>query len=325
MTSNNLAPRFRSKKAYIKSQQYVVSELGRMHTEFDIRIAAFENGGNYDHFTLTKVGFSPMPYRQISTAVADVFENGGEFKLESFFSLLLTIYLDLYVRALQKNRDENEGTSRQLPSILPPDSLGDRLMMLSYCCNQSQLKNITALMLDLFDLGFVRGEETNLTQLFLFRLAEKEFGFEPRNWAADKYKWAVDPRKEEPLFQALWDHWDSDDHGLLTDLLTQLLNRHTFQASRNNKDGGRDFGAPAMEQVPWEVFFLYRLRKIKGLSNPVLNHRLMEPPFDLLPEPETHHKLCPRGARLLAAARKHFPDFDQLILSWRIRSWELLV
>jgi hypothetical protein len=162
-----------------------------------------------------------------------------------------------------------------------------------------------------------------LTQLFILRLSEHFLGYPPRDWLNHKH-WGVDPREQEPLFAALWEHWDDTDTSVLEPLLVQLLNRHTYQASRNNKDGDRDFEGHS-EQFPMELQFIYRLREWRGLTNPAIKHRLTEPPFDVLPEPMQEVVFDEQTIQFIAKVRASFPDFDEVINSARIRDWKMLL
>ena len=158
----------------------------------------------------------------------------------------------------------------------------------------------------------------------MIRLAEKFIGIPPRDWEGENKPWSVNLFKEEPLFAELWQHWDTEDMELIHSLLIQLANRHTFTASRNNKDGSRDFAAHA-EQYPIDLHFIMRLREWRGLANPEVKHRLTEAPFDKLPDPVETIELPDELHQVMKKTREVIPDFDAVINAAKTRDWQMLL
>jgi len=193
--------------------------------------------------------------------------------------------------------------------------------MLAIFGNRSLFENSLNQILEAFDKGMFANSITYVTQLFMLQLAEAFMGYPPRDW---KSYLDIDPRKEEPLFEALWKSWDTIDLNQLEPLLVQLLNRHTFKASRDNPDGGRDFEGHSA-QFPIELFFIYRLREWKGLVNPNIKHQLTEPPFHELPEPLEVIEFDELTLNFVKEIRGLFPDMDQAIAEMKTRNWEMLL
>lgn len=74
-----------------------------------------------------------------------------------------------------------------------------------------------------------------------------------------------------------------------------------------------------------ELQFIYRLREWRGLTNPVIKHRLTEPPFDVLPEPMQEVVFDEQTIQFVAKVRQSFPDFEDVINSARTRDWKMLL
>jgi hypothetical protein len=109
-------------------------------------------------------------------------------------------------------------------------------------------------------------ESKNPTQYFLLRLIADSQG-KPRTGDG------------EPLFAALLAHWQTPDADALAPLLLAACDRHTHQAAKT--DG------PLMLQhtyYPLEALAVLRLRLLRGLTNPLLEHPLMSTPLGALPE-----------------------------------------
>jgi|GEM_PF-4146179 len=106
--------------------------------------------------------------------------------------------------------------------------------------------------------------------------------------------------------------------------LIQLLNRHTYQASRNNPDCGRDFGGPAMAQVPCELYFIFRMRLFLGLENPEIDHRLTAELLNQLPTTGADDFLAAEDCAFLEAVSAYEPDFFGHIDRMKIRDWKFL-
>lgn len=109
-------------------------------------------------------------------------------------------------------------------------------------------------------------ESKNSTQYFLLRLIADSQG-KPRTGDG------------EPLFAALLAHWQTPDADALAPLLLAACDRHTHQAAKT--DG------PLKSQhiyYPFEALAVLRLRLLRGLTNPPLEHPLMSTPLGALPE-----------------------------------------
>jgi hypothetical protein len=82
----------------------------------------------------------------------------------------------------------------------------------------------------------------------------------------------------EPLFAALLAHWQTPDVEVLAPLILALCDRHTQEAAKTDAW----FGMEAT-YFPFAVLAVLRLRQLRGLKNPTLEHPLLNTPLGTLP------------------------------------------
>lgn len=112
------------------------------------------------------------------------------------------------------------------------------------------------------------------TQFFLLRMVAQ--------WQSIPLPVLPPQADDEPLFCALLAHWRTSDPAVLEPLLLALCDRHTHLVLLS-KDSP-DFGAFGdLTYIPFEVLAILRVRDILGLSNPVLDHPLMNTALGKLP------------------------------------------
>ena len=95
--------------------------------------------------------------------------------------------------------------------------------------------------------------------------------------------------------------------------LLAACDRHTHQAAREISNTFYDFGSPALARTPIEILTLLRLREFVGLSNPIINHPLMDAPFDRLPEEQVGFVSDELMNGTFARARLDWPSIDQVL------------
>lgn len=137
------------------------------------------------------------------------------------------------------------------------------------------------------------------TQAFVLRLIADWQGWPRRDWQ----KWVFD----EPIFNALIEHWRTPDPNALQPLLIAACDRHTHESKPGGSASGDDISNDAFWYDPFEVLAVMKLRQLQGLQNPVLDHMLMNTVLGKLPEP-----VVPYSDALLegviARARLTYPD-----------------
>jgi hypothetical protein len=322
-SSANLS--FRSRKAFIdnmhKSRASIKARGDAEHAVSRVQDFLLLEGDQNHRFGLALAGLSNLLHPKLYLGMSDILEAEAR-ALKQYKSIWVQYFLLFQLRFFNFNY-----AYRRDPNILPNGRLGlPRLIseiapMVAIFGNRSLFENSLNQILEAFDKGMFANSITYVTQLFMLQLAESFMGYPPRDW---KSYIDIDPRKEEPLFEELWNLWDTEDVNQLEPLLVQLLNRHTFKASRDNPDGGRDFEGYS-EQFPIELLFIYRLREWKGLVNPNIKHQLTEPPFHELPEPLEVLEFDELTLNFVKEIRGLFPDMDQAIAEMKTRGWHMLL
>lgn len=90
---------------------------------------------------------------------------------------------------------------------------------------------------------------------------------------------------DEPVFNALIEHWHTRDAALIEHLLLAACDRHTHQArpDRGSRRVWFDLSTGDWDYDPFEVLAVMRLREQAGLAIPELDHPLMATPLAALP------------------------------------------
>ena len=326
-TYDKIAPKFRGRKAYssdwLKKNERLIANGEYLDLKNKIDkfpdVTSMETSYILVFCQLVRISLVEMRYF-MAAAIRDEMLDNKEMatKIDNYFlGLQLSFYNYGRLRVIS-------GGGKSLPPVTGLGQLGIAMMFACVFCDKRKAHSIFEFALNLFDCDAVGVSEAPPTQSFIFRLLEVFFGKTPYNWSECGRPWSIDPCKEEPLFAELWDCWNTENLELIEDLLIKLANRHTFHASRNNKDGSRDFEGHA-EQYPIDVFFIMRLREWSGLKNPSIKHRITESPFDRLPEVTEAIEFSDELKNLMKKIRKEIPDFDEVINKSKTREWEMLL
>jgi hypothetical protein len=129
------------------------------------------------------------------------------------------------------------------------------------------------------------------------------------DWRGDvKHDWPAFAH-EEPLYERLLALWREPDPETLKPWLLAACDRHTHEAKPDTEKVFYD--CSRFLRTPLEILLVLRLRELIGLSNPMLDHPLMEAPFDRFPE--TPPAYVPDALMLgtLERVRQDWPNFDQ--------------
>jgi hypothetical protein len=89
----------------------------------------------------------------------------------------------------------------------------------------------------------------------------------------------------EPIMTALFDCWREPDAGSLTELCLAACDFHTHRC-RAKGSLLFEFERSSWKYFPIEILLLFKLRQLIGLSNPVLDHPIMNTTLGKLPERE---------------------------------------
>ncbi|CAB3762852.1 hypothetical protein LMG29660_04591 [Burkholderia puraquae] len=116
---------------------------------------------------------------------------------------------------------------------------------------------------------------------------------------------------DEPIYEGILERWRNPDPDVLTPWLLAACDRHTHESKRDSEN--TQYDCSEFPRTPVEILFLFRLRELIGLQNPVLNHPLMDAPFDRLPEPQAPYVPDEYVRGTLARVREDWPEFDRIV------------
>jgi hypothetical protein len=112
---------------------------------------------------------------------------------------------------------------------------------------------------------------------------------------------------DEPVFEALLQHWRDADAAALVEPVQHACDRHTQQCRYDNAKGEYFDLYVQTWYVPFEILALWRLRESLQLPNPTVDHPLLQTPLGRL-----HERRPPWTDPLLdgvvARARREFSD-----------------
>lgn len=143
------------------------------------------------------------------------------------------------------------------------------------------------------------------SQVFMLRLFADWVGDASHRWPAYGY--------DEPIYEALLTHWRTPEPQALVPCLLAACDRHTHQSRKDIRRKFFDFGRLGLMRTPLEILWLMRLRQWEGLENPVLDHPLMAPPFDVLPPPQPLAWQDLLMQAVQARARADWPEYDAIL------------
>ncbi|WP_175969920.1 hypothetical protein [Burkholderia sp. BCC0322] len=116
---------------------------------------------------------------------------------------------------------------------------------------------------------------------------------------------------DEPIYEGILERWRDPNPEVLTPWLLAACDRHTHESKRDSEN--KQYDCSAFPRTPLEILFLFRLRELIGLQNPVLDHPLMEVPFDRLPESQAPYVPDEYVRGTLARVREDWPEFDRIV------------
>lgn len=151
-------------------------------------------------------------------------------------------------------------------------------------------------------------EEHRRAQAFMLRLFASWVGDADHAWPAYAY--------DEPIYEALLQHWRTPDPAALVPCLLAACDRHTHQAGRDTLTKFYDFSTEwDLGRVPVEILLLFRLREWEGLANPLLDHPLMAAPYHQLPPPQPVPPLDELMQGVVKRANEDWPGVYEEVLS----------
>jgi hypothetical protein len=152
-----------------------------------------------------------------------------------------------------------------------------------------------------FQLQLSYEEHHRRCHAFMLRLFADWRGDARHAWPAFAY--------EEPLYEGLLALWREPDSESLKPWLLAACDHHTQGLKKGEKAAFTDCGS--FPRTPLEILLIFRLRELIGLFNPVLDHPLMEAPFDRFPETPPAYVPDALMQGTLDRVRQDWPNFDQ--------------
>lgn len=115
-----------------------------------------------------------------------------------------------------------------------------------------------------------------------------------------------------PVYNGILERWSDPNPEVLTPWLLAACDRHTQESRCDSEKTAHDFADDRLTRTPIEILLIFRLRQLTGLENPVVDHPLMESPFDYLPERQPPFAPDEMMQGTLRRARGDWPQFDQV-------------
>jgi len=115
-----------------------------------------------------------------------------------------------------------------------------------------------------------------------------------------------------PVYSGILERWRDPNPQVLTPWLLAACDRHTQESRYDTEKNSHDFGDYRLTRTPIEILMVFCLRQLSGLANPVIDHPLMESPFDSLPEAQSLSVPDELMQGTLKRAREDWPQFDQV-------------
>jgi hypothetical protein len=132
------------------------------------------------------------------------------------------------------------------------------------------------------------------------------------------HKWP-DFANDEPVYQAILGNWRNESDTDLVPALLAACDRHTWQSTRDSGKSYFDFSSEP--RTPYEILFVLKLRELRGLSVPILDHPLMAKPFDHLPKEQPTFDPDDSMMGTLERVRRDWPAFEEVTSLEAVRAW----
>lgn len=131
------------------------------------------------------------------------------------------------------------------------------------------------LYLEAFRRGWVQSPDFFPLYVFMFRLLADHLGQAPLDLVGEPL-W-------EPFTNALFNEWRTPDPTVLVPLCLAVCDFHTHRCKPDKGDTFHEFTEGAWTRCPIEILLLFKLRELNGLTNPNLDHPLINSALGQLP------------------------------------------
>ena len=135
--------------------------------------------------------------------------------------------------------------------------------------------DLARLYLTAYRKGWVESPDFFSLYIFMFRLFADHLGQPPLELVGESSR--------ETFTNALFDQWRTPDPTVLAPLCLAVCDFHTHRCKPDKGDVFHEFTEGSWVLCPIEILLLFRLRELNGLSNPELDHPLMNSALGQLP------------------------------------------
>ncbi|CAM2154112.1 conserved protein of unknown function [Pararobbsia alpina] len=161
-----------------------------------------------------------------------------------------------------------------------------------------------------YQLQISYSDKHRRVHVFVLRLFSLWRGDVTHDWPAYGY--------DEPIYEGILERWDRPDLDDLTPWLLAACDRHTHESRMDSET--KFYDCSEFARTPLEILFLFRLRELKGLANPTLNHPLMDAPFEKLLEVQPAYVPDELVLGTLRRVREDWPQYDEVVALEALKS-----
>lgn len=131
------------------------------------------------------------------------------------------------------------------------------------------------------------------------------------DWSGEEAPAWEEKPLQEPIMQALFEHWRDVDAENLVPYILAACDYHTHRSQSDNAKEMFEFSIGQWNHFPVEILMLYKLRESIGLTNPMVDHPLMNTPLGKL-SPEAPCQPDELTAAVLARMKQDGFDEDAI-------------
>jgi hypothetical protein len=152
---------------------------------------------------------------------------------------------------------------------------------------------------------------------FMLRITAEFFGESPLDVEGESMM--------NPIFNALLEYWRTKDTDDLTPLCLAACDFHTIRCGPTPRNKFYEFGGEEFTRLPIEILLLFKLRQLCGLTNPKLDHPLINLPLGELPAEIAFDSIATPPDDLIYRVRQRMmqDEYNELLISEIYRRHEM--
>ena len=255
-------------------ERYIETGITDLSREIDSEVEQVAVVPEYENWERNV--FSPMI--SYATGLRYLFEKESEenkswdlqFAARSFSAFRISFYSHFHTYFLYERR-----WGRKNPRLMRFEDVAMLSMGLIIGAKE-QVEVMLKMFVHAFKNDYFLDDDEYSIYFFMLRIMADYFGLEEVS--------AKHERQLEPLFTELFAKWREPDPTAISDLVVAACDFHTHRCMPNTEDEWREFSNGIWVVIPIEILTLFKLREMLGLENPVVDHPMMVPPFEKLPD-----------------------------------------